>query len=147
MDKDDVIATLNDLIETSRDGEEGFRTCADGVKSSQLKQMFQQAASRCAQAVRELQAQVRALGGDPERRGSVSGSLHRAWVDIKSTITGMDEAAVLAECERGEDVARKAYEDALGKDLPVDVRSMVDRQYQGVRQHQDRVRQLRGAVS
>ena len=41
MDKDDVVATLNDLIETSRDGEEGFRTCADGVKSSQLKQMFQ----------------------------------------------------------------------------------------------------------
>ena len=59
MDKDDVIATLNDLIETSRDGEEGFRTCADGVKSSQLKQMFQHAASRCAQAVSELQAQVR----------------------------------------------------------------------------------------
>jgi uncharacterized protein (TIGR02284 family) len=144
MDKDDVIATLNDLIETSRDGEEGFRTCAHGVKSSQLKQMFQQAASRCAQAVSELQAQVRALGGDPERRGSVSGSLHRAWVDIKSTITGMDEAAVLAECERGEDVARKAYEDALSKDLPADVRSMIERQYQGVRQHQDRVRQLRG---
>lgn len=147
MDKDDVIATLNDLIETSRDGEEGFRTCADGVKSCQLKQMFQQAASRCAQAVSELQAQVRALGGDPERRGSVSGSLHRAWVDIKSTITGMDEAAVLAECERGEDVARNAYEDALSKDLPADVRSMIERQYQGVRQHQDRVRQLRGAVS
>jgi uncharacterized protein (TIGR02284 family) len=147
MDKDDVIATLNDLIETSRDGEEGFRTCADGVKSSQLKQMFQQAASRCAQAVSQLQAQVRTLGGDPERRGSVSGSLHRAWVDIKSTITGMDEAAVLAECERGEDVARKAYEDALSKDLPADVRSMIERQYQGVRQHQDRVRQLRGAVS
>jgi uncharacterized protein (TIGR02284 family) len=147
MDKDVVVATLNDLIETSRDGEEGFRTCADGVKSSQLKQMFQQAANRCAQAVSELQAQVRALGGDPERRGSVSGSLHRAWVDIKSTITGMDEAAVLAECERGEDVASKAYEDALSKDLPADVRSMIERQYQGVRQHQDRVRQLRGAVS
>jgi uncharacterized protein (TIGR02284 family) len=147
MDKDDVIATLNDLIETSRDGEEGFRTCADGVKSSQLKQMFQQAASRCAQAVSELQAQVRALGEDPETRGSVSGSLHRAWVDIKSTITGMDEAAVLAECERGEDVAIKAYEDALSKELPADVRSMIERQYQGVRQHQDRVRQLRGAVS
>jgi uncharacterized protein (TIGR02284 family) len=109
--------------------------------------MFQHAASRCAQAVSELQAQVRALGGDPERRGSVSGSIHRAWVDIKSTITGIDEGAVLAECERGEDVARKAYEDALSKDLPADVRSMMERQYQGVRQHQDGVRQLRGAVS
>ena len=146
MDKDDVIATLNDLIETSRDGEEGFRTCADAVKSVQLKEMFRQAASRCAQAVRELQPKVRSLGGDPERRGSVSGSLHRAWVDVKSRITGMDEI-VLAECERGEEVAQRAYEDALSKDLPADVRSMVERQYHGVRQHQERVRQLRAAAS
>src|SRR5215470_10701650 len=124
MDKNDVIATLNDLIETSRDGEEGFRTCADGVKSTQLKQMFERAPRRCAQAVSELQAKVRALGEDPQRRGSAPGSLHHAWVDIKSTITGMNEAAVLAECGRGEDVATKAYEDALGKDLPADVRSM-----------------------
>jgi uncharacterized protein (TIGR02284 family) len=147
MDKDDVIATLNDLIETSRDGEAGFRTCAEGVQNLQLKQMFDQAAGRCAQAVSELQAKVRGLGGDPERRGSVSGALHRGWVDIKSTITGMDEAAVLAECERGEDVAKKAYEEALAKDLPSDVRSIVERQYQGVRQHHDRVRQMRNAVS
>ena len=147
MDNDDVIATLNDLVETSRDGEEGFRTCADAVKSAHLKEVFQQAASRCAQAVSELQAKVRGLGGDPERRGSVSGSLHRALVDIKSTITGMDEAGVLTECERGEEVARKAYEEALSKDLPGDVRLMVERQYQGVRQHQDRIHQLRGPIS
>jgi uncharacterized protein (TIGR02284 family) len=147
MDKDDLISILNDLIETSRDGEEGFRTCANGVKSPQLKQTFEHSASRCAQAVSELQAKVRGLGGDPERRGSVSGSLHRAWVDIKSTITGMDEAAVLAECERGEDVAKKVYENALSKDLPADVRAIVERQYQGVIQHRDRVLQLRGAVS
>jgi uncharacterized protein (TIGR02284 family) len=146
MDKDDVIATLNDLIETSKDGEAGFRTCADGVKNVQLKQMFEQAASRCEQAVRELQAKVRSLGGDPERRGSVSGALHRGWVDVKSTITGMNEAAVLAECERGEEVAKKAYEEALANDLPTDIRTIVERQYQGLRQHHDRVRQARGAV-
>jgi uncharacterized protein (TIGR02284 family) len=147
VNKDDVIATLNDLIETSRDGEEGFRTCADAVKSAAVKDIFRQAASRCAHAVRELQAKVRSLGGDPERRSSVSGSLHRAWVDLKSRITGMDETAVLAECERGEQVAQRTYEDALGKDLPADVRSMVERQYHGVRQHQERVRQLRAAAS
>jgi uncharacterized protein (TIGR02284 family) len=147
MDKNEVIATLNELIETSRNGEEGFRTCADGVKSVQLKQMFEHAASRCAQAVNELQAKVRSLGGDPERRGSVSGSLHRGWVNLKSTITGMSEEAVLAECERGEDVAKRAYEAALKRDLPADVRSMVERQYEGVKQHHDRVRQLRNVVS
>jgi uncharacterized protein (TIGR02284 family) len=143
MDSKDVISTLNDLIETSKDGENGFRTCADGVKDANLKSMFEEAARRCAQGAAELEAKVRALGGNPDNSGSVSGSLHRGWVNIKSTITGMDEAAVLAECERGEDVAKKSYEDALKKDLPADVRSMVERQYQGVRENHDRVRNLR----
>ena len=147
MDKNEIIATLNELIETSRDGEAGFRTCVDGVKNAQLKQMFEQAADRCRQAVGELQAKVRSLGGDPERSGSVSGALHRGWVNVKSTITGMDEAAVLAECERGEDVAKRTYEEALAKNLPADVRTIVERQYQGVRQHHDRVRQARNTVS
>ena len=147
MDNGDLIETLNNLIETSRDGEEGFRTCAEGVNNPELKQMFERAASRCRQAVSELEAKVRSLGGDPEKSGSVSGKLHRAWVDIKSTITGMNEAAVLVECERGEDAARKAYEAALEKDLPPDIRSVVARQYEGVKQHQDRVRRLRNTVS
>jgi hypothetical protein len=34
MDKDDLLETLNNLIETSRDGEDGFRTCAEGVKTA-----------------------------------------------------------------------------------------------------------------
>ena len=56
MDTDEIIATLNELIETSRDGEVGFRSRADGVKNAQLKQMFEPAADRCRQAVGELQA-------------------------------------------------------------------------------------------
>jgi uncharacterized protein (TIGR02284 family) len=147
MDKDDVIATLNDLIETSKDGEEGFRTCAEGVKSAQLKAMFNEAAERCAEGAAQLQAKVRELGGNPDQSGSASGSLHRAWVNIKSSITGMDEAAILAECERGEDVAKRSYEAALEKDLPADVRSMVERQYHGVKQNHDRVRALRNATA
>jgi uncharacterized protein (TIGR02284 family) len=146
MDKDDVISTLNNLIETSKDGEQGFRTCADGVKNAQLKTLFTEAARRCAEGATELQTKVRALGGDPEKGGSMSGSLRRGWVNIKSAITGMDEAAVLAECERGEDVAKHAYEAALKKDLPTDVRSIVERQYQGVKQNHDRVRALRNAT-
>jgi uncharacterized protein (TIGR02284 family) len=143
MDNKDVISTLNDLIETSKDGENGFRACADGVKDTQLKSIFEEAARRCAQGAAELAGKVRALGGNPESSGSVSGSLHRGWVNIKSTVTGMDDAAILAECERGEDVAKKSYENALKKDLPAEIRSTVERQYQGVRENHDRVRNLR----
>jgi uncharacterized protein (TIGR02284 family) len=118
MNTNDVIKTMNDLIETSRDGEQGFRTCAQGVTSPNLKTLFEAAARRCAEGAAELEAKVRGLGGQPAQGGSVSGSMHRAWTNIKSTITGMNEHAVLAECERGEDTGKHAYEAALKEDLP-----------------------------
>jgi uncharacterized protein (TIGR02284 family) len=91
--------------------------------------------------------QRRRLGGHPAQGGSVSGSVHRAWTNIKSTITGMNEHAVLAECERGEDTAKHAYEAALKQDLPMDVRTIIERQYQGVKENHDRVRNLRNGAA
>ena len=58
----------------------------------------------------------------------------------------MNEHAVIAECERGED-AKAAYEAALQKNLPADVRTLVDWQYQGVKANHDRVRNLRNAAA
>ena len=73
--------------------------------------------------------------------------MHRAWTNIKSTITGMNEHAVLAECERGEDTGKHTYEEALKQDLPTDVRTIIERQYQGVKANHDRVRDLRNAAA
>src|SRR5260221_8672759 len=100
MDRDDVISTLNDLIETSKDGEEGFRSCADNVKSPVLKAFFEQKAARCQEGAMQLQAIVREMGGEPVSSGSMSGAIHRFWVSLKSSITGMDDRAILDECER-----------------------------------------------
>jgi uncharacterized protein (TIGR02284 family) len=60
-------------------------------------------------------------------------------------ITGRDDEAILNECERGEDVALKSYRKALEKDLPMDVRSVVERQLQGVQRNHDQVKALRDA--
>jgi uncharacterized protein (TIGR02284 family) len=147
MDTKEVISTVNDLIETSKDGEQGFRTCANGVKDARLKSFFEQTAQRCAEGAAELQTKVRSLGGDPEKSGSATGAAHRGWVNLRSTITGMDDVAVLAEAERGEDSAKRVYEKALKKDLPTDVRAIVERQYQGVTENHDRVRDMRNARS
>jgi uncharacterized protein (TIGR02284 family) len=59
----------------------------------------------------------------------------------------MDEAAILEECERGEDAAKRSYGAALKKDLPMDVRTIVERQYNGVKQNHDRVRERRNAAA
>ena len=72
--------------------------------------------------------------------------LHRRWVDLKSMVTGKDHEAILNECERGEDVALKSYRKALDKDLPADIRVVVQRQFQGVQRNHDQVKALRDAA-
>ena len=147
MDREDVIGTLNDLIETSKDGEEGFRTCADAVNDPQLKAFFEQKAERCRIGAGQLQQKVRELGGDPERSGTISGAAHRFWLDIRARIGGMDEHAVLDECERGEDFAKRAYEEALQEDLPADVRTLIGKQYREVKMNHDSVRDMRNTMA
>ncbi len=143
MKNDTIISTLNSLIETCKDGEIGFNTAADGLSSPAHKASFQQYARQRGEFARELQAQVRGLGGDPEQSGSVSGSLHRGWIDIKSAITGRDDHAILAEAERGEDAAVAAYESALAERLPAPVAAIVQRQAAQVRVTHDAVRNAR----
>jgi len=141
------ISILNDLIETSKDGEKGFQTSAEDIKNPTVKAFFLERSTEIATAVRELQAEVRALGGDPETSSSVSGTLHRAWVDLKSTLTGKDDVAILNEVERGEDVALKAYKEArqkaIEKNLPANVTALIDKQLQGVQANHDKVKALR----
>ena len=143
MSNDKAISTLNNLIETCKDGELGFKTAAEGLKSADIKQKFLDYSRQRAEMVRDLQAEVRRLGGDPEKSGSVSGSLHRGWLDIKSVITGKDDHAIVAEAERGEDVAKTVYENALKEPLPSTVLAIVQQQAVKVRQVHDQVRNLR----
>jgi uncharacterized protein (TIGR02284 family) len=147
MDRDDVIATLNDLIETCKDGDAGFQACADEVNNPQLTSFFEHAARRCAEGAAQLQAKIRELGGDPGRSFSMLGAAHRGWMDVRSAISGMDDRAILTECERGEDYAEKAYVSALKENLPADVRSLVAKQFRVVKQNHDQVREMRDAMA
>lgn len=146
ISNDDVISTLNNLIETCKDGQEGFQQAAEGVKNSQLKSLFYEFGQQRARFAGELQALVRELGGDPETSSSTAGALHRGWINIKSAITGQDDKAILNEAERGEDVAKNAYKDALEENLPSNILSVVQNQYTEVQAAHDQVRALRDAA-
>lgn len=142
-DRKDLVRTLNKLIETCKDGEAGFKVCAEDVTRPDMKQLFSQRSRQCGEAAEELQRAVLELGGEPEDSTSVSADLHRRWVDLKSLITGKDEEAILNEAERGEDVAKERYSEALTQNLPPQIRTMVERQYQGVLRNHNEVRALR----
>jgi len=145
LDNDEVIATLNNLVEICKDGQNGFRTAAEGIKNSELTTLFNTYSQQRAQFAAELQSEVRRLGGEPEETGSAAAAVHRGWINIKSAVTGEDEAAVISECERGEDSAVEAYEEALETDLPNDVKAIVSSQFSQVKEAHDRIRSLERA--
>jgi uncharacterized protein (TIGR02284 family) len=139
----DITSQLNELIETSKDGEQGFRKAARDTKAPELSALFTAGAQRCAEGARELQELVRTLGGDPEKTGSTAGALHRGWISVKEAVTSRDDKAILEEVERGEDYAKAQYRKALEQALPANVKSVVERQYQGVIANHDKVRAMR----
>lgn len=143
MTNDEVISLLNDLVEVCKDGQEGFKTAAEGIEDSSMKTLFYEFSQQRAQFAGELQNEILRLGGDPENSGSVAGSLHRGWIDIKSAILGKDLQAILNECERGEDSAVSNYKEALDNNLPTNVANIILRQSYAVQQAHERIRNLR----
>lgn len=142
MQSDQVVSTLNSLIEMNRDGQKGYQEAAEKIETAQIKEFcFEQSRVR-GQFVGDLQSQVRSLGGDPEKTGSVAGAVHRAWIDLKSALGGGDHA-ILAASETGEDQAVKEYKEALDETLPAPVRAIVERQLQSVKQAHDNVKGMR----
>ncbi|MGJ0508232.1 MAG: PA2169 family four-helix-bundle protein [Methylocystis sp.] len=142
----DVVSTLNHLAEISRDGAKGFADAAAAVQNPSLKTTLESASKRCETGARELDGEISKLGGRTDASGTTAGAMHRAWTNLKAAITGRDDKAILVECERGEDVAKAAYEEALRSNLPMDIQTMVQRQYKGVVQNHDLVKRLRDAA-
>lgn len=146
MSNDDVIDTLNELIEISKDGEYGFTAAAEHAKAPELRTLLTQRAVDCAQGARELQQHVEQLGGQPDTGGSASGAMHRGWVSVKATLVGHTDLALLEECERGEDKALARYRDACKEELPPAVMAVVERQRQGVQVNHDQIRDMRNRL-
>lgn len=139
---DKTISVLNDLIETCRDGEQGFRTAADGVNDPNLKALFNRYSAQRGEFASELQALVSGLGGSPSTAGSAAGAVHRGWINIKQAVTGKDMRSVISEAERGEDMAKESYQKALQEYMSPEIRSVIQRQYSAVLEAHDEVRRL-----
>ena len=142
-DTEHAVDVLNQLLETATDGEKGFLTAADGAQDPDLRATLQGFGAQRSAFARELGQLIRALGAEPHQTGHVAGALHRGWINLKEALTSKDDKAILEECERGEDYAKKAFSEALDEPLPEPARTAVQRMSTEVRLAHDRVRALR----
>ena|SRR5215813_10072389 len=145
MKKENTV--LNNLIETLKDGQEGFKQAAESVSNPQLKSLFRDYSDQRSRFAAALQSEVRQHGDtDPETSSSATGALHRGWINLKSAITRGDEHAILAECERGEDSAVEEYKKALDDGLTPAAQELVYRQFADIKAAHDRIKSLRDAT-
>src|SRR5581483_1458305 len=143
----EFVSVLNDLIEVSKDGEQGFRESAQAIKDQQLRGLFENYSMQRGKFAAELQTEVTRIGGEPEKSGSAAGALHRGWINLKKAISGGSDHAILEEAERGEDAAVKSYREALTKDLPSDLQEIVRKQYAAVLEAHNSIRSLRDSMT
>ena len=144
----EIISTINDLIETLKDGQKGFREASEAVEDTRMKSLFSEFSLQRAKFAGELQNEAISLGEhNPENTSSAAGAMHRAWINLKAAITSRDDHAILAECERGEDSAVNEFKKAMEEEeLSAPIREIVSRQYAEVKRAHDRIKELRDAT-
>ncbi len=140
-----VISTLNDLIEINRDAQKGFQQAAEKIADHNTKTFCLEQSRSRTHFVGELQTLVHTLGDEPDNSGSVSGALRRGWMDLKAALGGGDHA-IMVVVEASEDHAVAAYKKALAKSLPADVRDIIQHQNVMVKQSHDQTKALRDSL-
>lgn len=120
---------LNDLLEKTYDAEKGFKKAADNVEHSALKSYFNLKAQERYNFGHQLKSEIKSFNQDVDKGGSVTGSAHRAWMDIKSLFSSDDEESMLEEAIRGEKAAVEEYNEVLSETaLPDSTKSLLQSQ-------------------
>ncbi|SEL95364.1 conserved hypothetical protein [Aquimarina amphilecti] len=106
---------LNDLLEKTYDAEKGFKKAAEKVDHSGLKNYFNQKAQERYDFGHELKTEIKTFGQDVDKGGSITGSAHRTWMDIKSLFSSDNEESMLEEAIRGEKASVEEYSEVLSE--------------------------------
>ncbi|MCB0745360.1 MAG: PA2169 family four-helix-bundle protein, partial [Ignavibacteriae bacterium] len=139
---------LNGLLEKSFDAEQGFKKAAENVKSNSLKDFFMSKAEERLNFRNELRREIAANGCDiKEHNGSITGSLHRTWMDTKTLFSSDNEESMLEEVRNGEKAALNDYNNVLeDKLLPPTTTSILKKQRNAIQSSYDKADYLEGAL-
>jgi len=142
----ETIEVLNDLIQINNDRITGYEKAIKETKAEDedLKILF---ATMIAESHRNkiaLATEVQTMGAEVENGTTTSGKIYRAWMDVKAVFTGHDRHTILANCEAGEDAAKRAYRSALEHEaLPAYIRELLVQQEGALLASLDEIKSLR----
>ncbi len=148
MSNKDFEKVLKDVINVLEDGQKGFADIGEHLKDDTLKRYFLAESLKRANFRGELENELHRHGvKDVHEEGTTSGTLHRTWGDLKAKIFGSTDHDLLATSEKGEDVAKKTYQEALAKELPAPLRQLLEEQNRHIVSSHNYVRDHRDATA
>ncbi len=139
-------SVTSDLMQVLKDGEEGFKKAAEEMSTNgraEVAKSFETYAAQRTTYYAELQKAAASYGDQLEESGTIVGKLHRGWMSFREALPGSAATAVLDAAEQGEDHAKGEYKDALDKDISSELRTLVQRQYEGICKAHEDVKGLR----
>jgi uncharacterized protein (TIGR02284 family) len=133
-DMSEIRSTLNDLIETCKDSQQGFHNAAEKLKDPEIHTAFLKFYLQRAEFAGKLQAEVTRIGGEPATSGTTAGGIHRGWIGLVTALAADSDHAILEQAELGEEAALRNYIVALRKNLPSDLQRIVSSQHREIQQ-------------
>lgn len=140
-----VQSTLNSLIAVNRNSAEGYQMAAGLLSDEQYAQICREYAKQRTHFMTELTRMIDLYGGLPTDAQTLSSIVHDLWLNIRALVRG-DDAAVLAECDRNEEVAVEIYHNALIETLPEDVNRLLRTQFGLLKGAHEHVHRLAAAL-
>lgn len=142
---ENTIESIQDLIKINIDSYKGFGAAAEKIQDESIASLFRTCSKEREANVAELKQAVRINAEEPEDDGTLKGTAHRWWMNIRGTVTSGDEHTVLADAERGEDAIKARYEDVLKETAGSPLNAVLHEQLSKVKARHDQIRDMRDA--
>ncbi|MCB0764803.1 MAG: PA2169 family four-helix-bundle protein [Flavobacteriales bacterium] len=133
---------LNDIHDLLVDSEKGYKEAAERAEDPGVKALLSGLSKSRLSLISDLTNERLQLDRDYKpRTGTLKGDLHRAWMDLRDSLSSSENANVLKECERGENFLLERYEEVLeDRDLPSSTRELLTNQRNEVSRNLAKVR-------
>ncbi|NJB71086.1 uncharacterized protein (TIGR02284 family) [Saonia flava] len=104
---------LNDLLEKTYDAENGYRLAKEKVENASVKKFLSDRENERRTFSGELKTEISKYGELPKTEGSLTGNIHRTWMNVKAAVASNKEEKILEEVERGEKASLEEYNEIL----------------------------------
>ncbi|HET8735451.1 MAG TPA: PA2169 family four-helix-bundle protein [Pricia sp.] len=137
-----LVDQLEEILEKNRDAQKGYAKAAENADSPQLQAYFRRKSTDRMQFNQTLKGELVATYDEIDDEGSFTGTIHRAWMDVKS-LFGNNDKSMLQEAIRGDKAAVKEYEEVLEHEaLPMRIATIIREQQVKIRTDLNNIKSL-----